>query len=650
MEYLESFSPNFILLFLWVCVCRALVCEVNESDEYKVAYTITVDMNGTGNFTRIQQAIDSIPENNTKWIRIYILAGVYGEKVEINITKPCIFLEGAGSNVTTIEWGDHAETDTSATFTSNPDNIIAKGIKFKNTYNVPISLDQQNYTPALAARVYGDKSAFYDCCFVGFQDTLWDVMGRHYFKDCYIEGAVDFIFGAGQSIYESCEINVNIERIDPEANYGYITSQGRDSVDDRSGFVLKNCNITGTGKAKAYIGRPWRPYSTVIVADSYISDVVIPAGWDAGNCTVDTITYVEANNAGLGADKSGRVPWLKNLSDVQLNQFLSFSYIDDDGWIVLGCELNGSDEYEVAYTITVDVNGTGNFTRIQQAIDSIPEYNNKWIRIHISAGYYWEKVVIDYTKPCIFLKGAGSQKTVVDWDDHGEMNTSATFTSYPDKIVAKGISFVNSYKVPYSLNYTNYSPALAASIYGDKSAFYYCDFVGMQDTLWDAAGRHYFYKCYIEGAVDFIVGAAQSIYERCAINLNIGRNAPQYDIGYITAQGRNSPNDPGGFVFKYCTISGTGKAYLGRAWRPYSRVIVYESYLSNVVIPAGWDAWNFTNEDQDIEYLEYGNTGPGANTSGRVSWLKHLPPSQLNRLVNISYVDQEGWIANLPKN
>lgn len=56
-------------------------------------------------------------------------------------------------------------------------------------------------------------------------------------------------------------------------------------------------------------------------------------------------------------------------------------------------------------------------------------------------------------------------------------------------------------------------PAVAAGIYGDKSAFYGCGFVGLQDTLWDAAGRHYFSNCYIEGAVDFICGDARSFFQ-----------------------------------------------------------------------------------------------------------------------------------------
>lgn len=84
----------------------------------------------------------------------------------------------------------------------------------QNYYNVGAMLKLQqrekgNPVPAVAARIYGDKSSFYDCGFVGYQDTLWDVEGRHHFKNCFIEGAVDFIFGNGQSYYE---VYININR------------------------------------------------------------------------------------------------------------------------------------------------------------------------------------------------------------------------------------------------------------------------------------------------------------------------------------------------------------------------------------------------------------------------------------------------------
>jgi len=55
---------------------------------------------------------------------------------------------------------------------------------------------------AVALRISGDTAAFVGCKFLGAQDTLYDHIGRHYFKDCYIEGSVDFIFGNALSLYE----------------------------------------------------------------------------------------------------------------------------------------------------------------------------------------------------------------------------------------------------------------------------------------------------------------------------------------------------------------------------------------------------------------------------------------------------------------
>ncbi|GMI98898.1 hypothetical protein like AT2G47280 [Hibiscus trionum] len=191
-------------------------------------------------------------------------------------------------------------------------------------------------------------------------------------------------------------------------------------------------------------------------------------------------------------------------------------------------------------------------------------------------------------------------------------------------------------------------PAVAARIYGDKSAFYFCGFFGLQDTLWDVEGRHYFYGCYIEGGIDFIFGSGQSIYERCQVNLTLVKYAPEYPYGYITAQGRNSSSDPSGFVFKSCEFTGFGKTYLGRAYGPYSRVIIYRSVLSDLIIPAGWDAWYYVHQEYNFMYVEHGCIGAGADTSGRVPWMTKLRTAQLNEFVNLSYIDKDGWIDKLP--
>jgi len=82
----------------------------------------------------------------------------------------------------------------------------------KDLQNQKMSFDGIR-VPALAARISGDKSAFFNCGFVGFQDTLWDELGRHYFQGCTIEGAGDFIFGDGQSYYRVLEIHFSIRKI-----------------------------------------------------------------------------------------------------------------------------------------------------------------------------------------------------------------------------------------------------------------------------------------------------------------------------------------------------------------------------------------------------------------------------------------------------
>lgn len=66
----------------------------------------------------------------------------------------------------------------------------------------------------MAIRISGDEAAFWGCGFFGAQDTLHDDKGRHYFKDCYIQGSIDFIFGNARSFYEV--IVPNFKRIRTE--------------------------------------------------------------------------------------------------------------------------------------------------------------------------------------------------------------------------------------------------------------------------------------------------------------------------------------------------------------------------------------------------------------------------------------------------
>lgn len=286
------------------------------------------------------------------------------------------------------------------------------------------------------------------------------------------------------------------------------------------------------------------------------------------------------------------------------------------------------------------------FNSIQKAIDSIPVANNQWIRLHIAAGVYHEKVKVPQNKSYILLEGEGRDQTVIEWGDHagnnGDTDTanSATFASYADDSMARYITFKNSHD-----GVKNMGPALAALVSGDRSSFHDCSFISVQDTLSDLAGRHYYENCYIEGSVDFIFGNAQSIFQGCEVST--GKSSVRQ--GFITAQGRESEEKDTGFVFKSCKVGGVTPVYLGRAWSAYARVIFYRTDMSNIIVSRGWDAWNSVGNESKMMMVESECTGPGSNRTGRVPWSKELRPDKISRFLDLSYISADGWLDAQPR-
>ncbi|XP_027941366.1 putative pectinesterase 10 [Vigna unguiculata] len=303
----------------------------------------------------------------------------------------------------------------------------------------------------------------------------------------------------------------------------------------------------------------------------------------------------------------------------------------------------------VTETIIVGKEGDATFSTIQEAIDSVKINNDQWIKIHIQAGLYIERVTIPREKSCIILEGEGNSTTTISYADHRSINHNATFTSLASNVVASGITFKNSYNL-VNKRYKSYNvgskieQANAARLHGDKYFFYNCSFLGYQDTLYDHWGRHYFKDCYIEGEIDFIYGSGQSFYENCWINV-IGRF---HSAGYVTAQGRTSPDDPDGFVFEGGSLIGNGKVNLGRAWKAYSRVIFHKTYFSDIVTPQGWNAWHYAGNESGITYAEVDCEGAGADTSKRVPWMKTLNASEMEEFSLASFINKDGWVDNLP--
>ncbi|RXH75487.1 hypothetical protein DVH24_030208 [Malus domestica] len=154
--------------------------------------------------------------------------------------------------------------------------------------------------------------------------------------------------------------------------------------------------------------------------------------------------------------------------------------------------------------------------------------------------------------------------------------------------------------------------APAALIQADKASFYNCSFISLQDTLTD------FKECQIHTMLDKIGGG-----------------------GYITAQGRDNPNDSTGFVFKDCDIFGTGP---GAPTEHMQRVLFASTYMENVINPEGWPAWHPSGS-----VLVMGCTGLEANMTHRVEWEKQSPPEEVAYWTNTaSFIDQDGWLERQP--
>ncbi|KAK4595429.1 hypothetical protein RGQ29_013762 [Quercus rubra] len=274
-------SPTYIF---YVTLTLFLFLNVSKAQNKTSTKTIVVDKSGKGQFTTVQKAIDSIPSNNKQWTTILVNAGVYKEKVTIAKDKQYIILKGKDRLSTVIEWDDSGSSLESSTFRVYAPNFMARSITFKNTYNLVLVNDVvKKITWAPAALLYADKASFYDCGFVGIQDTLTDLQGRHFFYNCYIEGAVDFIWGFGQSLYQNSEIHVKSKDIGVWK--AFITAQGRESDSQASGFVFMYCKVTGTGPA--YLGRAYKSHSTVVYYQSSFDNIIAPEGWNimrqAGN-------------------------------------------------------------------------------------------------------------------------------------------------------------------------------------------------------------------------------------------------------------------------------------------------------------------------------------------------------------------------------
>ncbi len=307
------------------------IASVQAKDKYDNPDTLVVSRDGTGQFRNVAEAIEVCRAFMEYHKVIYVKKGTYKEKLVVPQWLTNIEICGEDRDNTIITWDDHANIYLPAigkgmgTFRTYTLKIQGSRITLKN---ITIENNSARLGQAVALHTEGDRLTFINCRFLGHQDTIYTGNGkcRHYFKDCYIEGTTDFIFGPSTVWFENCDILC-------KAN-SYITAASTPQ-DVPYGYVFNNCHITAAPNVeKVYLGRPWRDYGYTLFMNCDLPRQIRPEGWHQWRPeAVKTARYMEYNNRGEGAGTSQRVTWSKQLTKKEAQQItLERVFERNDNW------------------------------------------------------------------------------------------------------------------------------------------------------------------------------------------------------------------------------------------------------------------------------------------------------------------------------
>ncbi|CAL5376842.1 unnamed protein product [Camellia sinensis] len=274
--------------------------------------------------------------------------------------------------------------------------------------------------------------------------------------------------------------------------------------------------------------------------------------------------------------------------------------------------------------VTVAKDGSGNFSTITAALAAMPKkYQGRYV-IYVKAGIYEEYITVTKEMVNVTMYGEGSQKSIVtgnkNFIDGTRTFQTATFAAIGEGFMAQSMGFRNTAG-------PEKHQAVALRVQSDRSIFVNCRMEGYQDTLYVQTHRQFYRSCLITGTIDFIFGDASVVLQNCMIYV---RKPMDNQQNIVTAQGRICKHETTGIVLQNCKILADDKlepekakfkSYLGRPWKEYSRTIVMESEIGDLIHPEGWLRWDDKEATlKTLYYAEYKNKGPGASVTARVKW------------------------------
>ena len=304
------------LLTLIIVLSSLLTAQAK--DKYDNPDTIVVSRDGTGQFRNIAEAIEVCRAFMDYHKVIYVKRGVYKEKLVVPQWLTNIEICGEDRDQTIITWDDHANIylpeigKGMGTFRTYTLKIQGSHITLKN---ITIENNAARLGQAVALHTEGDCLTFIGCRFLGNQDTIYtgNAQTRLYFRDCYIEGTTDFIFGPSTAWFEQCDIyckqNSYITAASTPQNIPY-------------GYIFNQCCISAAPNVdKVYLGRPWRDYGYTLFMHCDLPAQIRPEGWHHWREEAkQTARYYEFENKGEGAATSKRAAWSRQLTKKEAQQ------------------------------------------------------------------------------------------------------------------------------------------------------------------------------------------------------------------------------------------------------------------------------------------------------------------------------------------
>jgi len=309
--------------------------------------TMTVGGSGSGHYATIQAAVNALPSTGGQ---INVTPGTYKEQV--TITKPNVRLIGQGTSAESTILTDDLSSSGSSDQASSTLIVIAAGffaenIEIANTY----TQEGNTQVPALAVFLRSDKSVFRNVDLVGRQDTIYIgsqgctsstcTPARTYIYGSIIEGNVDFIFGDGAAVFDSCVLQ--IDEHGSTSGETTMTAQNKAFTNYLSGYVFYNSQINAnpTNLTNDYLGRPWGTYSTTVFINTSMQAPIASAGWieftPGVTNNLPTSYYAEYGSTGPGAagyTNKTRETYAVYLTSSETTQYQPDNYLKgSDSWV-----------------------------------------------------------------------------------------------------------------------------------------------------------------------------------------------------------------------------------------------------------------------------------------------------------------------------